>query len=240
MNIGIPKEIKSLEHRVSMTPSSVADLVNRGHSLFVEKDAGLSSNYTNRQYEEAGTAIVDTAQEVFDSAELIVKVKEPQPVEVAMLKPHHILFTYLHLAADKNLTETLTATGATCIAYETIEVNHSLPLLEPMSEIAVDQGGCAETTRATTHENPTFIEEEVVHYCVANMPGTYARTATQALNNATHAWTTLIADNGVKAACEKNADLVDGINCINGKLTCQPVADAHGLANTYALDILNG
>lgn len=369
MKIGVPKEIKNQEHRVSMTPSSVRDLVNRGHSLFVESNAGHGSNYTDDQYEEAGATMLGTAQEIFDTAEMIVKVKEPQPAEVAMLKPHHILFTYLHLAADKNLTETLIATGATCIAYETIEVNHQLPLLEPMSEIAgrmspivgayhlakhengrgtlisgvpgvnpgkvlvigggtagvnaarvakgmgadvtimeinlermrflditlpniktvystsaslaellpntdliigavlipgaaapklitrdmlkimrpgsvfvdiaVDQGGCAETTVATTHEEPTFIVEDVVHYCVANMPGAYARTSTQALNNATHAWTALIADNGVKAACERKEDLVDGINCIAGQLTCQPVADAHGMENNSAVDILN-
>lgn len=276
-----------------------------------------------------------------------------------MLNEQHTLFTYLHLAADKHLTETLAATGCTAIAYETIEVNGRLPLLEPMSEIAgrmsaivgayhlakhnggrgtllggvpgvapgrvvvigggtagvnaarvatgigadvsilevdfdrmrflditmggahtvysneanlaellprvdlvigavlvpgaaapklitremlrmmppgsvfvdiaVDQGGCSETTRATTHDNPTYYEEGVLHYCVANMPGAYARTATQALNNTTQRWTTLIADNGVQAACSIRKELLGGINCMHGKLTCQPVGNAHGI-----------
>ncbi len=303
--------------------------------------------------------MLNTAAEVFAKAEMIVKVKEPQASEVALLTSDHILFTYLHLAADKHLTETLAATGATCIAYETINVNGLLPLLEPMSEIAgrmsalvggyhlakhtngrgvllggvpgilpgrvvvigggttgvnaarvargigadvtileidfdrmrffditmegtrtvysteanlsellprvdlvigavlvpgaaapklinrkmlrmmqpgsvfvdiaVDQGGCAETTRATTHEEPTYIEEGVLHYCVANMPGAYARTATQALNNVTHNWTALIADSGVREACAKRKELIGGINCMSGKVTCEPVATAHNI-----------
>ncbi len=342
-----------------MIPTCVQDLVAHGHEVFVQKTAGEGSSYTDEQYVSCGATMVDTAADVFASAKLIVKVKEPQACEVAMLTENHILFTYLHLAADKNLTETLAATGATCIAYETIEVNKNLPLLEPMSEIAgrmsamvgayhlakhthgrgvllggvpgvapgrvvvigggtagvnaarvakglgadvtilevdfdrmrflditmegartvfsteanlsellprvdlvigavlhpgaaapklinrkmlrlmqpgsvfvdiaVDQGGCSETTRATTHEEPTYIEEGVVHYCVANMPGAYSRTATQALNNVTHGWTALIADQGVKAACAKKPLLAGGINCMSKKITCEPVAEAHGI-----------
>jgi len=358
MNIGVPTEIKNQEHRVSMIPGSVGDLVKRGHTVYVQKGAGEGSSYSDEQYVSNGAIILDTAAEVFEKAQMIVKVKEPQPSEVAMLNENHILFTYLHLAADKELTDSLVATGCTAIAYETIEVNGRLPLLEPMSEIAgrmsaivgsytlakhnqgrgtllggvpgvapgrvvvigggtagvnaarvatgigadvsilevdfermrflditmdgartvysteanlnellpradlvigavlvpgaaapklvtremlrmmqpgsvfvdiaVDQGGCAETTRATTHEEPTYIEEGVVHYCVANMPGAYARTAAQALNNVTHRWTALIAEDGVVAGCKKASDLISGVNCAKGKLTCGPVAEAFG------------
>lgn len=368
MKIGIPKEIKNQEHRVSMIPAYVQDLVKRGHEVFVQKGTGEGSSYKDDLYISCGATILETAEEVFAAAELIVKVKEPQASEVAMLRKDHILFTYLHLAADKHLTETLTATGATCIAYETINVNGHLPLLEPMSEIAgrmsalvggyhlakhnhgrgillggvpgvapgrvvvigggtagvnaarvakgigadvtilevdfdrmrflditmegtrtvysteanlsellprvdlvigavlvpgaaapklisramlrmmqpgsvfvdiaVDQGGCAETTRATTHENPTYIEEGVVHYCVANMPGAYARTASQALNNVTHGWTALIADFGVKEANAKRNQLAGGINCMAGKVTCKPVAAAHGMVYVDPLTLL--
>lgn len=315
MIIGIPRETKAQENRVGMIPGSVADLVKRGHRVLVEKGAGLGASYADGQYTKVGAEIVPDAASVFGGAELIVKVKEPLPPEVAMLRIDHILFTYLHLAANKALTEGLAASGCTAIAYETVEVNRHLPLLEPMSEIAgrmsaivgayhlanhrggrgcllggvpgvapgrvliigggtagvnaarvargigadvtilevdvermrflditmenahtvysnetnlsellpradlvigavllpgarapklitremlrrmpkgsvfvdiaVDQGGCSETTRATTHDNPTYEEEGVLHYCVANMPGAYARTATQALNNVT-------------------------------------------------------
>jgi alanine dehydrogenase len=359
MKIGVPKEIKAQENRVSMIPGSVAELVKRGHRVVVQSGAGVGASYCDEQYKAFGAEIVADAAEVFAQAELIVKVKEPQAVEVAMLKPHHILFTYLHLAADQALTESLAATGCTAIAYETIEVNRRLPLLEPMSEIAgrmsaivgsyhlakhrggrgcllggvpgvapgrvvvlgggtagvnaarvatgigadvtilevdfermrflditmsgtstvysneanlaellprvdlvigavlvpgarapklitremlrlmprgsvfvdiaVDQGGCSETTRATTHDQPTYEEEGVLHYCVANMPGAYSRTATQALNNVTHPWTMLIADQGVKTACATRPELLGGINTCGGHITCAPVAAAHGL-----------
>jgi len=359
MNIGIPKEIKAQENRVSIIPGSVLELVKRGHRIIVQTGAGIGASYTDEQYLAAGAEIAPDAATVFRASELIVKVKEPQPSEVAMLTPQHILFTYLHLAANRDLTESLAATGCTAIAYETVEVNRHLPLLEPMSEIAgrmsaivgayhlakhnggrgcllggvpgvapgrvviigggtagvnaarvargigadvtilevdlermrflditmenahtvysneanlsellprvdlligavlvpgarapklvtremlrmmqkgsvfvdiaVDQGGCAETTRATTHENPTYEEEGVLHYCVANMPGAYARTATQALNNATQPWITLIAEKGVPAACAIRPALLGGINTLGGHITCRPVAEAHGL-----------
>jgi alanine dehydrogenase len=359
MNIGIPKETKAQENRVSMTPGSVAELTKRGHRVIVETGAGDGASYSNAQFENVGAEIVADAATVFAEADLIVKVKEPQPQEVAMLRPGQILFTYLHLAANKALTESLAATGCTAIAYETVEVNKHLPLLEPMSEIAgrmsaivgayhlakhrggrgcllggvpgvapgrvvilgggtagvnaarvargigadvtilevdvermrflditmdsartvysneanlaellprvdliigavllpgakapklitremlrrmpegsvlvdiaVDQGGCAETTRATTHDDPTYVEEGVLHYCVANMPGAYSRTATQALNNVTQPWITLIADQGLSGACTTRRELLGGINVMAGKITCRPVADAHGL-----------
>lgn len=342
-----------------MIPSSVGELTRRGHQVLVQKNAGLGASYPDELYIAQGAKIMDTAEAVFAESDLIVKVKEPQASEVAMLNEQHTLFTYLHLAADKNLTESLVASGCTAIAYETIEVNGRLPLLEPMSEIAgrmssivgsyhlakhrggrgtllggvpgvapgrvvvigggtaginaarvatgigadvsilevdfdrmrflditmdgahtvfsneanladllprvdlvigavlvpgaaapklitremlqmmqpgsvfvdiaVDQGGCAETTRPTTHDDPTYFEEEVLHYCVANMPGAYARTATQALNNCTQRWTTMIADEGVSAACRMRKELLSGINCMGGKLTCQPVGEAHDI-----------
>lgn len=359
MIVGIPSEIKAQESRVSMIPGSVMELTKRGHQVLVQRGAGLGASYDDALYQAAGAEIVDTAAEVFARAKMIVKVKEPQPSEIAMLRPDHLLFTYLHLAASKPLTEGLLASGCTAIAFETIEVNRRLPLLEPMSEIAgrmsaivgsyhlakhrggrgillggvpgvapgrvvvlgggtagvnaarvatgigadvtilevdfermrflditmdgahtvfsneanlaemlprvdlvigavlvpgarapkllnrellrlmpkgsvfvdiaVDQGGCSETTRPTTHDNPTYEEEGVLHYCVANMPGAYSRTATQALNNVTHPWTMLIAENGLDGACKKRPDLLKGINTAGGSLTCEPVAAAHEL-----------
>lgn len=359
MIIGIPTEIKAQEYRISMIPSSVKELTGRGHRVLVQSGAGEGSNYTDELYSAVGAEIVASADEVFEQCELIVKVKEPQASELSMITEKHTLFTYLHLAADKKLTEALLDTGCTAIAYETIEVNKRLPLLEPMSEIAgrmsaiigayylakhnggrgvllggvpgvvpgrvvvigggtagvnaarvatgigaevsilevdlermrfldiamegchtiysneanladllpradlvigavlvrgakapklitremlkimqpgsvfvdiaVDQGGCAETTRPTTHDDPTFYEENVLHYCVANMPGAYARTSSQALNNSTQRWTTMIADHGVAGACKIQPDLLGGINCIKGKLTCPPVAETHGI-----------
>ncbi|RYD54309.1 MAG: alanine dehydrogenase, partial [Verrucomicrobiaceae bacterium] len=136
MNIGIPKEIKAQEHRVSMIPGTVADLVKHGHRVFVEAGAGAGSSYSDDHYLAMGAEILPDADAIFSAAEMIVKVKEPQPEEIARLQPHHLLFTYLHLAASKPLTEALVATGCTALAYETLEVNHRLPLLEPMSEIA--------------------------------------------------------------------------------------------------------
>jgi len=368
MTIGIPKEIKIQEHRVSMIPSSVGELTRRGHRVVVQTNAGADASYPDESYIAHGAEILDTAEAVFAESEMIVKVKEPQACEVAMLNEQHTLFTYLHLAADIHLTETLVASGCTAIAYETVEVNGRLPLLEPMSEIAgrmssivgsyhlakhrggrgtllggvpgvapgrvvvigggtagvnaarvatgigadvsilevdfdrmrflditmdgahtvfsneanlaellprvdlvigavlvpgakapklitremlkmmqpgsvfvdiaVDQGGCAETTRPTTHDDPTYFEEDVLHYCVANMPGAYARTATQALNNCTQRWTMMIADQGVKGACATRPELLGGINCTAGKLTCAPVADAHSLKNHNPLELL--
>ncbi|MEM7386474.1 MAG: hypothetical protein AAF514_16150 [Verrucomicrobiota bacterium] len=136
MKIGVPKEIKVQEHRVGLLPSAAYQLIKSGHAVVVEKGAGAGSSYVDEEYERAGARLVEKREAVFEEADLIVKVKEPQPDEVALLRPGQILFTYLHLAADKKLTEGLTASGVTGIAYETIEVGHRLPLLEPMSEIA--------------------------------------------------------------------------------------------------------
>ena len=359
MTIGLPKEIKSREYRVAMAPSTAYQLVKRGHAVIVECQAGAGSGYPDADYAHAGATLVDSHAAVFEQADLIVKVKEPLPEEYPLLRPGQILFTYLHLAADRALTEALMKSGVTGIAYETIEVNRRLPLLEPMSEIAgrmsilvggyflakhhggsgtllggvpgvlpgkvvvlgggvsginaarmaiglgadvtilevdlermrflditlhtshtlysseshlmdllpsvdlligavlvpgakaprlisremlrcmrpgsvlvdiaIDQGGCAETSHPTTHDNPVFVEEGVTHYCVANMPGAYARTATQALTNVTHRYIELLADHGVAEACRLQPALTGGINIQGGNITCQAVAAAHGM-----------
>ena len=359
MIIGVPKEIKKQEHRVALLPSVAYQIIKRGHQVLVQRGAGVGSGFGDAEYERAGANLLEDPGEIFQRADLIVKVKEPQPAEVAMLRPGQLLFTYLHLAADKPLTEALAKSGATGIAYETIEVNRRLPLLEPMSEIAgrmsvlvggyflakhyggsgtllggvpgvlsgkvvvlgggtsginaarmatglgadvtilevdiermrylditlstahtlysdeshllqmlpntdlligavlvpgakaprlirrdmlklmrpgsvlvdiaIDQGGCAETSRPTTHENPVFVEEGVTHYCVANMPGAYARTATQALTNATNHYIELLADHGLSEACRRQPALVTGINVMNGQITHFAVAAAHGM-----------
>ena len=359
MVIGVPKEIKEQEQRVALLPSAANQLVRRGHSVLAEKNAGLGSGYTDEEYAAAGAEIVDQAKEVFARADMIVKVKEPLMAEFPLLRKGQILFTYLHLAASRELTEALLKSGVTGIAYETIQINNHLPLLEPMSEIAgrmsvvmgayflakynggsgvllggvpgvlpgrvvvvgggtsgvnamrmakglgadvtildidverlrfldltidnlrtlysseanlmelmpdcdlligavllpgakapklitramlrkmkrgsvlvdisIDQGGCAETSRPTTHHAPVYVEEGVTHYCVANMPAAYARTATQALTNVTYRYVKLLADFGVDGACKKQPALIGGINTRDGRLTCQAVAEAHGL-----------
>jgi alanine dehydrogenase len=359
MIIGLPKEIKEQEQRVALVPSAVEQLKRRGHSVLVERNAGDGSGYPDNEYAKAGAEIVDRAKDVFTRAEMIVKVKEPLKVEFSLLRKGQILFTYLHLAASKPLTEALLESGVTGVAYETIQVGNRLPLLEPMSEIAgrmsvvmgayflakhnggsgvllggvpgvlpgrvvvigggtagvnaarmatglgadvtilevdlermrflditmgsahtlysseshlqelmpnvdlligavlvpgarapklitramlrkmkagsvlvdiaIDQGGCAETSRPTTHLDPTYVEEGVTHYCVANMPAAYARTATQALTNITYRYVELLADFGLEEACKKQAALIGGINTRDGKLTCLAVAEAHGM-----------
>src|SRR6266513_2715829 len=359
MVIGVPKEIKEQEQRVALLPSAANQLIRRGHSVVVEKNAGVGSGYPDEEYAKAGAEIVGQANEVFSRADLIVKVKEPLEVEFPLLRKGQILFTYLHLAASKPLTEALLTSGVTGVAYETIQVGNKLPLLEPMSEIAgrmsvvmgayylakhnggngvllggvpgvlpgrvvvigggtsgvnaarmalglkadviilevdgermrfldltmpnvktlysneanltelmpttdlligavlvpgakapklitramlkkmrpgsvsmdlaIDQEGCAETSHATTHQNPVYVKEEVTHYCVANMPGAYARTSTQALSNATARYAELLADHGLEKACKKQPALIGGINTRDGKVTYAAVAEAHGL-----------
>ena len=359
MIIGVPKEIKEQEQRVALLPSGTTQLTKHGHSVLVETNAGLGSGYPDEDYVKAGAEIVEQAKEVFARADMIVKVKEPLKAEFPLLRRGQILFTYLHLAASKSLTEALLKSGVTGVAYETIQVDHRLPLLEPMSEIAgrmsvvmganflakynggsgvllggvpgvlpgrvvvlgggtsgvnalrmakglgadvtildidverlrfldiaienlhtlysneanldelmpncdlligavllpgakapklitramlgkmkrgsvfvdisIDQGGCAETSRPTTHLDPVYVEEGVTHYCVANMPAAYARTATQALTNVTYRYVELLADIGLEGACRKQPTLIGGINTRDGRLTCDAVAEAHGL-----------
>jgi len=359
MTIGIPKEIKAQEYRVSLLPSAAYQLIKRGHSVLVERNAGIGVGFDDDDYKAAGARIVDEHAAVFAESDLVVKVKEPLPEEYALLHKGQLLFTYLHLAANRTLTEALMATGATCVAYETVEVNHRLPLLEPMSEIAgrmsvlvggyflakhnggkgvllggvpgvlpgkvvvigggssgvnaarmatglgadvtilevdfermrflditmhtahtlysseaslleilpstdlligavlvpgarapklisremlrlmkpqsvlvdiaIDQGGCVETSRPTTHDNPVFVEENILHYCVANMPGAYARTATLALTNSTYRYIETLADFPLAEAIHRQPGLASGVNIHHGAITCKAVAEAHNL-----------
>ena len=361
MKIGIPKEIKNHEYRVGLTPPSVSELTAAGHATFVEMGAGSGIDFSDSDYIAAGATIVPHAAAVFEAAEMIVKVKEPQPGEIAMLRPHHLLFTYLHLAADKPQAEGLMASGATCIAYETVTSRTgSLPLLKPMSEvagrmsiqvgahylekeqggrgvllggvpgvppasvailgggvagvnaaqmavgqradvtiydinnerlaeldmffgsqiktayasraaianavanahlvigavlvpgaaapklvtremlktmkrgsvlvdIAIDQGGCFETSHATTHSDPVYVEEGIIHYCVANMPGAVARTSAFALNNATLPFALKLANLGAEAAMQADPHLANGLNVSGGKIRHMAVAEALGL-----------
>ncbi|ESQ82196.1 alanine dehydrogenase [Asticcacaulis sp. AC466] len=358
MKISVPKEIKNHEYRVGLVPHSVAELTHLGHEVFVEAQAGAAIGFSDADYAAAGATILATAEETFDIADLIVKVKEPQLAECARLKPTQTLFTYLHLAADKPQAEALMASGATCIAYETVtEPQGGLPLLRPMSEvagrisvhvgatylhkafggrgvllggvpgvapakvviigggvsgvnaaqmaiglsadvtlfdinphklieidhlfhgrvktaysskaaladaikeadlvigavlipgaaapklvskaqlktmkpgavlvdIAIDQGGCFETSHATTHQDPIYIVDGIVHYCVANMPGAVARTSTLALNNATLPFVVKMAQMGVSAALAADPHLKAGLNIANGQITYKAVADA--------------
>jgi len=359
MIIGVPREIKEQEYRVALLPSAAYQLTRRGHAVVVEHGAGAGEGFPDLEYQHAGAKFVDSHAAVFEQADLVVKVKEPLSNEFSLLRPGQLLFTYLHLAASKPLTQALMKSGVTALAYETVEVNKRLPLLEPMSEIAgrmsvlvggyflakhfggsgvllggvpgvlpgkvvvlgggtsginaarmaqglgadvtilevdlermrflditlhtahtlysseahlmellphvdlligavlvpgarapklisremlarmrpgsvlvdiaIDQGGCAETSRATTHQIPVYVEEGVTHYCVANMPGAYARTATQALTNVTYRYIETLADSGLAEACQRQPALLGGINVMNGKLTHKAVGEAHGL-----------
>ncbi|NJD87839.1 MAG: alanine dehydrogenase [Betaproteobacteria bacterium] len=362
MRIGVPREIKVHEYRVGLTPSSVRELVANGHEVLVERGAGGGIGATDETYEKAGARIAADAAQVFAEADLVVKVKEPQAPEIARLRPGQVLFTYLHLAPDPQQCKGLIASGAACIAYETVtQPGGGLPLLAPMSEVAgrmaiqagghclekahggmgvllggvpgvppakivilgagvvglnaaqmavgsgavvvaidrsidalrridhvlgarvvtvfshrdsiehhvrtadlvvggvlipgaaapklvgrdlvrqmkpgsvvvdvaIDQGGCFETSRPTTHAEPTFVVDGVVHYCVANMPGAVPRTSTYALNNATLQFTLQLANLGWKKALAANPHLRAGLNVCEGKVTHREVAEALGHA----------
>ncbi len=370
MLVGVPKEIKNNEYRVGLTSASVRELTLRGHQVLVQKNAGAAIGLPDEMYVAAGASIVDAAREIFARADLIVKVKEPQPDECTMLRAGQILYTYLHLAPDPEQTAALIKSGAVCIAYETITgANGGLPLLAPMSEVAgrmaiqagaahlekskggmglllggvpgvapghvtiigagvvgtnalqiavgigarvtvldksverlrqldlvygnrittlysnaqtieesvlsaelviggvlvpgaaapklvtrqmisrmkagsvvvdvaIDQGGCFETSHATTHAEPTFIVDGVIHYCVANMPGAVARTSTFALNNATIGHALALADKGWKAALKANPHLKNGLNVCEGNVTYEAVAHDLGLPYVKAESLL--
>lgn len=363
MIIGVPKEVKDSENRVSITPSGVAQLTRRGHTVLVEKNAGVGSQFDNEDFEEAGAKLVNV-ETAWREAEMVVKVKEPIASEYGFLRDDLVLFTYLHLAADEPLTHAMVDSGVTGIAYETVELeNGTLPLLTPMSEVAgrmavqagahylekhaggrgillggipgvppahvviigagvagthaaemalgmgarvtlldinlerlryldhvlhgrfetvasnshnirdalktadlvigtvlvkgakapklvtremitdmvkgsvivdvaVDQGGCFETTHATTHSDPVFVVDDVVHYCVANMPGAVPRTSTLGLSNATLSYVMQLAEHGFETAVSRNPALAKGINIWNGQVTYEAVAAAFNL--TYA------
>ncbi len=361
MLVGVPKEIKSQEYRVGMTPSSVRELTHHGHQVLVETLAGAGIGFDDAAYVAAGATIAATAKEIFAKADMVVKVKEPQASECAMLRDGQVLFTYLHLAPDLPQTQGLIKSKAIAIAYETVTDRHGrLPLLAPMSEvagrmsvqvgahclekyqggsgmllggvpgvaaakvviigggvsgtnaarmamgmeahvtvldrslaqlaeldmrfggqlntiystvdaiehhvasadlvigavlvpgaaapklvskalvkqmrpgsvlvdIAIDQGGCFETSHATTHEHPTYVVDNVVHYCVANMPGAVARTSTMALNNATLPFTLALANKGYKKALVEDPHLMNGLNVAHGMVTYKAVAEAHNM-----------
>ena len=370
MKVGVPTEIKADEYRVALTPSGVRELVEHDHEVVVQSGAGEGSAIADADYEAQGAIILPDADEVFREADMIVKVKEPQPVEVQRLEPRHTLFTYLHLAPDPELTQGLVESGATCVAYETVEDGRGrLPLLAPMSEVAgkiatqagafmlekplggrgillggvpgvaaakvmvigggvvgmhaafiaigmeaevyvydrnierlreldlnfqgrastcyastleieqrlpeidlvigavlvhgakapyvirreqlglmkpgavivdvsIDQGGCFETSRPTTHSDPTFEVDGVTHYCVANMPGAVPVTSTYALTNATLPYVLHVAHAGIAHAARENPGLASGVNVTGGKVTYRPVAEATGQAYSELFDVL--
>ena len=366
MIIGVPKEIKLQEHRIGLTPESVQILSEKGHEVLIQNNGGYEAGFTNEDYKNVGAKIIDSAEEIFKKSEIIVKVKEPQISEVKMIRENQIIYTYLHLAAAKELTEGLIKSKSVCIAYETVtDDNGRLPLLAPMSavagrmsiqagahsleknqkgrglllggapgvepanvvilgggvvgenaaiiatgmrskvyiidkskerlkqlyqmfgdkiiptesdkadldklvsncdlliggvlipgasapklvtkemiknmkrgsvvvDVAIDQGGCVETSKPTTHANPTFLVNGVVHYCVANMPGGVPRTSTMALNKATLPLLIELAENGYKKTLQENKNYLAGLNVYKGKVTLKGVADAFNMEYTPA------
>jgi alanine dehydrogenase len=371
MIVGVPKEIKLQEHRIGLTPESVKALTNKKHEVLIQDNAGFEAGFTNEDYLTSGAKIINTAEEIFKKAELIVKVKEPQMNEVKMIREGQIIYTYLHLAAAKELTLGLIDTKSICIAYETVtDDNGRLPLLAPMSavagrmsiqagahaleknqkgrglliggapgvksanvvilgggvvgenaaiiatgmrgkvyvvdkskkrldelqkqfgdkiipkesdkvdlnklisecdlliggvlipgaeapklvtkemiksmkrgsvivDVAIDQGGCVETSKPTTHASPTFLVDEVVHYCVANMPGGVPRTSTMALNKATLPLLLKLADQGYKKTLKENKNYLAGLNVYKGLITYKGVADAFNLKYYSAAELLS-
>lgn len=371
MIAGVLKEIKTAENRVCMTPAGAEIMVQHGHTVLVEKNAGIGSGFSDSEYMKSGAEIIDTAEEIYSRSEMVMHVKEPLPSEYKMIRKGQIIFTYLHLAANRVLTEALMKSGSVCIAYETIQkVNGSLPLLIPMSEVAgrmavqqgakylempqggsgvllggvtgvepgtvvvlgggvvgsnaakmacglgakvyildtnperlrylsdvmpanciplmsnpaavrdliktadlvigavlipgakapriitrdmlktmkrgsvivdvsIDQGGCFETSKATTHKDPVYEIDGIIHYCVANMPGAVPKTSTMALTNATLSYALQIADKGWKKAMNENREILHGANILNGKITYKAVADEFGMDFTSADEFIN-
>jgi alanine dehydrogenase len=359
MNIGIPKEVKNNENRVSITPGGAHDLVKHGHSVYIETEAGNNSGFSNEAYIRAGANILPKAEDVYDISDMILKVKEPIEQEYKLIRPNQLVFAYFHFAADQKLVDAMIESKAVCLAYETVEKNHTLPLLIPMSEVAgrmsiqegakylerpqggkgillggvpgvkpanvlvlgggivgtqaaftaaglgahvtimdislprlrylseimpanvdtivssyynieqmlpqmdlvvgavlitggkapfmitremlkliqpgsvmvdvaIDQGGCFESSRPTSHANPTYEVDGVIHYCVGNIPGAVPMTSTLALTNATLPYVLMLADLGWEKACKKHPDLKAGLNIVNGKIVYKAVADAFG------------
>ncbi len=369
MIIGVPKEIKDNEYRVSMTPNCTYEAIKNGHTVYIENNAGLEIGFTNENYIQAGAKIINTAAEIFDKAEMIIKVKEPQPIECKMLKPGQILFTYLHLASSLELTKSIIDSKCIAISYETVtNKENKLPLLIPMSEIAgrlsiqfgatflekvnggkgvllggvpgvkpatvvilgggvvglnatkmavglnadvylfdnnlqvlrkvdeifggrvktifsdigsiekiitiadliigavlipgaispklitkkmlklmtpgtvivdvaIDQGGCFETSKPTTHSDPTYVVDDVIHYCVANMPGAVARTATKSLTNATIPYILELANYGWEKAISNDPYLMKGLNICKGKIVYKEIAESFGLDHIDFCDL---
>ena len=369
MIIGVPKEIKNNENRVAVTPGGVQEFVKHGHTVYVQHTAGNGSGFSDEQYKQAGAHILNTIEDVYGIAEMIVKVKEPIESEYALIRENQLLFTYFHFASYEPLTHAMIKSGAICLAYETVEVNRTLPLLIPMSEVAgrmsiqegakylekpmgglgillggvpgvkpanvivlgggivgtqaakmaagmgadvtimdvnlnrlrqlddimpanvktqysseynireaiktadlviggvlipgakapklitkdmlstmkpgavivdvaIDQGGCFETSKPTTHAEPTYVVDGVVHYCVANMPGAVPYTSTLALTNATLPYAIQLANKGWQQACKDNADLRLGLNVVNGKIVYEGVSQAFNLEYTPVSEVL--
>ena len=370
MIIGVPKEIKANENRIGLTPAGVNEFINAGHKVLIEKNAGEGSGFVDAEFEKEGAELVNLAEDIYENSGMIIKVKEPLSAEINMLKQGQIIYTYLHLAPNKSLTVGLIEKKVIAIAYETIDVNGKLVLLEPMSEVAgkiasimgacflgksyggkgvlaggvagvhsanflilgggtaglnaakvaaglgarvvvmdinlermryledvlpkncemlmsnkinilqeikvsdviigavlipgaktpslitremlkyikpgtvrvdisVDQGGCFETSRPTTHADPVFIKDGIVHYCVSNMPGAYPRSSTFALTNATLPLGIKIANSGWKEACRQNRAISSGVNIADGKITYKHVAEAHNLEYTHLNKIIS-
>jgi len=370
MKIGVPKEIKPQENRIGLTPDSVKILISEGHEVLVENNGGFEAGFENEHYKSAGAKIIEKAEDIFNDSEIIVKVKEPLSSEVKMIKENQIVFTYLHLAAAKELTESLVKSKSVCIAYETVtDKDGRLPLLAPMSavagrmsiqagahslekhqkgrgillggapgvepatvvilgggvvgenaaliatgmkakvyivdksserleqlkqkfgdliipqqsdktdlkklisecvlliggvlipgaeapklitkdmlklmkkgsvivDVAIDQGGCVETSKPTTHANPTYVVDDIVHYCVANMPGGVPRTSTIALNKATIPFLTKLADKGYEKAFKEDKNFLAGLNVFKGQITYKAVADTFGLKYVSPKEVL--
>lgn len=360
MIIGVPKEIKNNENRVALTPAGVQTMAKNGHTVYIETNAGLNSGFSNEEYIQAGASVLETAKEVFDIAEMIMKVKEPIEQEYDLIRPNQLLFTYFHFASNKPLLDAMIKSKAVCLAYETVETHNTLPLLIPMSEVAgrmsiqegakylekpkggkgillggvpgvkpahvlvlgggivgtqaalmaaglgahvtimdislprlrylseimpanvdtvmssqynieqllphtdlvigavlipgaktpylinremlklmqpgsvlvdvaIDQGGCFETSQPTTHAKPVYEVDGILHYCVANIPGAVPCTSTLALTNATLPYAVKLANLGWEKACEKYDDLKKGLNVVDGKVVCPAVAETFGL-----------
>lgn len=360
MKIGVPKEIKNNESRVALTPSGAQIMTQNGHTVYVENNAGVNSGFSNEQYTRAGAIILQTAKEIFDIADMIMKVKEPIAVEYDLIRPNQLLFTYFHFASNETLTRAMIKSKAVCLAYETVEVNHTLPLLIPMSEVAgrmsiqegakylekpkggkgillggvpgvkpanvlvlgggivgtqaafmaaglgahvtiadislprlrylseimpanvdtlmssqynieqllphtdlvvgavlipgakaphlisremlklmqpgsvlvdvaIDQGGCFETSHPTTHADPVYEVDGILHYCVANIPGAVPFTSTLALTNATLPYAVKLANMGWEKACEQHEDLRKGLNIVNGEVVYKAIAETFNL-----------
>jgi alanine dehydrogenase len=360
MKIGVPKEIKNNESRVALTPGGVITMLKNGHEVYVETNAGINSGFSNDHYIQAGAQILQTPKEVFDIADMIMKVKEPIAQEYDLIRPNQLLFTYFHFASNETLTHAMIKSNAVCLAYETVEINNTLPLLIPMSEVAgrmsiqegakylekpkggkgillggvpgvkpanvlvlgggivgtqaafmaaglgahvtimdislprlrylseimpanvdtvmssqynieqilpltdlvigailipgakaphlitrkmlklmqpgsvlvdvaIDQGGCFETSKPTTHAEPVYQVDGIQHYCVANIPGAVPFTSTLALTNATLPYAVKLANKGWEIACSENEDLRKGLNIVQGKVVCEAVAETFGL-----------
>ena len=251
MIVGIPKEIKNNEYRVSLTPAGAMELVRRGHTVYIQSGAGVDSGFADKEYQAVGAKLLPTIEEVYATAEMIIKVKEPIAPEYGLVRPGQLLFTYFHFASSEALTRAMIASGAVCCAYETVErSDRPLPLLIPgakapklvtrdmlremepgsvMVDVAIDQGGCFETSRPTTHEDPVYYVDGILHYCVANIPGAVPYTSTLALTNATLPYALQLADKGWRRACAENEELRLGLNIVEGKVVYRSVAEAWGL-----------